>query len=253
MKIALLQYAPEWENIENNIITVNEMLNNCDDDTDLIILPEMSLTGFTMHSHRFAQEIDSEEMLFFINRSKKLKKHIFAGLIEKEEGEFFNSLIHFNSDGLINARYRKIHLFSMANEHKFYNAEKEPVITKTGNVHIGLSICYDLRFPELYRFYGKEKTEIIINIANWPVPRIEHWKALLRARAIENQCYMIGVNRIGKDPYNEYNGASSVYDPLGNEILTAEDEENVFTVDLDISKVYEVREKLPFLDDIKLI
>ena len=253
MKIAIIQYSPEWENIENNIITVNEMIDNSVGNADLIILPEMSLTGFTMHAANFAQDIDSDEMLYLINKSKKIKKHIFAGIIEKDDGEYYNSLIHFENNGLINARYRKIHLFSMAKENKFYVAEKTPIITKIDDFHIGLSICYDLRYPELYRFYGKEKAEVIVNIANWPIPRIEHWKVLLRARAIENQCYMIGVNRVGKDPYNEYNGCSAVYDPMGSELLLADDKEEVFTVDINISRVKQIREELPFLDDIKLI
>lgn len=253
MKFALIQYSPEWENIENNIIKLEKVLNGIAKDVDAIIFPEMTLTGFTMHSKEFAQDIDSAGMLYFINKSFKLKKHFFAGIIELDKEKYFNTLFHFDDRGIITARYRKIHLFSPAKENKFYSSEKEPVITKIGDVHIGLSICYDLRFPELYRFYAKEKVEVIVDIANWPVPRIEHWKALLRARAIENQCYTIGVNRVGKDPFNEYNGASAVFDPLGNEILLAGNEEKIYTVDLDISKVKEAREELPFLDDIKLI
>jgi len=253
MKFALIQYSPEWENIENNIVTLEEILNDTVKDVDAIIFPEMTLTGFTMHSKEFAQDIDSSGMLYFINKSSKLKKHIFAGIIELDKEKYFNTLFHFDNKGIITARYRKIHLFSPAKENKFYNAAKEPVITKIGNVHIGLSICYDLRFPELYRFYAKQKVEVIIDIANWPVPRIEHWKTLLKARAIENQCFMIGVNRVGKDPFNEYSGCSTVYDPMGNELLSAGNEEMVFTVDLDISKVKKVREDLPFLDDMKLI
>ncbi len=251
MKVGLVQYSPEWENVRGNIAKLENLLTKNGD--DLLIFPEMTLTGFTMHPGQFAEEIDGEGFIYFIKKSAALKKHIFAGIIEKDDGKFFNSLIHFDDKGLITARYRKIHLFSMSGENKFYSAGADAVVTKTGKTKIGLSICYDLRFPELYRFYAKEKTEVIVDIANWPVQRIEHWKHLLKARAIENQCFMIGVNRTGTDPFNKYNGCSAVYDPLGNEILLAGDDEKIFSVELELETVTKVRTELPFLNDIKMI
>jgi predicted amidohydrolase len=118
---------------------------------------------------------------------------------------------------------------------------------------IGLSICYDLRFPELYRLYAKEKVDVMINIANWPVTRIEHWKTLLKARAIENQFYMIGVNRTGDDPQYNYCGATAVFDPLGNEQIMTDDRVGIFEVKLNLDEVNRVRTDLPFLNDMKLI
>ena len=126
-------------------------------------------------------------------------------------------------------------------------------LTKIKKWKIGLTICYDLRFPELFRKYGKKRAHIIVNIANWPDTRIEHWRTLLKAGAIENQCYVAGVNRVGKDPKLNYVGHSSVFDPMGKEIVAVENEEKVIVVDLDKNYVNEVREKFPFLDDIKLI
>ena len=119
--------------------------------------------------------------------------------------------------------------------------------------NVGLSICYDLRFPELYRQYGKVKSELIIVIANWPDTRIEHWRALLKARAIENQCYVAGVNRVGKDLKLNYNGYSAVSDPMGNELTTQADIEKILTADISLKIVEETRTKLPFLNDIYLI
>jgi predicted amidohydrolase len=253
MRIGLVQYSPEWENPEKNILRIGEMIKSLNSKVDLLIFPELSLTGFTMNSKYFAEDLDGVSTQYFIKLSQKLKTNIFAGIIEKSEDGIFNSLVHFNSDGLINARYRKIHPFGYANEDQNYRAGDENVITKIENSKFGLSICYDLRFPELYRLYAKERVHVLINIANWPVARIEHWRTLLKARAIENQCFMIGVNRVGNDPHLQYNGCSSVYDPMGNEIISIGDEENIFISELDPQLVEDVRNKLPFLDDIRLI
>ncbi|MCF8241591.1 MAG: carbon-nitrogen family hydrolase [Melioribacteraceae bacterium] len=253
MKVGLIQYSPDWENRENNIIMINELIADSKEDTDLLILPELTLTGFTMQSEKFAEDIDGISTKYFIDLAQKTKKHIFAGLIERYEDKFYNNLIHFDNYGLITARYRKIHPFTFANEEQHYSAGDETVITKIDKIQIGLSICYDLRFPELYRYYAKEKVEIIINIANWPVKRIEHWRKLIQARAIENQCYFIGVNRIGKDPSLEYNGHSCVVDPMGNFIAENEGEQKIITAEIDFDLLYDIRQKLPFLNDIKLM
>jgi predicted amidohydrolase len=154
---------------------------------------------------------------------------------------------------LVTARYRKIHPFSFADEQKYYSAGNETVITKYENHAIGLTICYDLRFPELYRLYAKERVSIMIDIANWPVKRIEHWKHLLKSRAIENQCFVIGVNRVGTDPFNEYNGYSGIFDPMGEEIILVEGRESLITTEINLDAVENTRKSLPFLNDITLI
>lgn len=252
MKLGLVQYSPAWENPEENIIKIDAMFQKNKTKFDLVIFPELSLTGFTMDSQKFSEDIDGISTKYFINLAQQLRTNIFAGVIEKSNDGIFNSLVHVDPNGLIAARYRKIHPFSFANEDKFYNAANEIVITKIDNVKIGLSICYDLRFPELYRLYAKEGVEIIINIANWPITRIDHWRTLLKARAIENQCFMIGVNRVGNDPFYSYNGYSSVYDPMGVELESLIDEEEIIECEIDVNKVTEVRNKLPFLKNIKL-
>ena len=253
MKIGIIQYSPEWENVEANISTIESIVEKQITDEDMLVFPEMTLTGFTMESEKYAEELDGTGTKYFISLAQRLKKNVFAGLIERSDDKVYNTLVHFDPNGIVEARYRKIHPFSYANENKFYDAAKEPLITKIDQVKIGLSVCYDLRFPELYRLYGKERTEIMVNIANWPVKRIEHWKHLLKARAIENQCFMIGVNRVGSDPFNEYNGYSAIYDSMGEEILMCDDDEGLYGAEIDISKVSDVRGKLPFLQDIKLI
>ncbi len=252
MKIGLAQFAPEWENPQKSIHKIETLLDKSDKDFDLLIFPELSLTGFTMNCERFADEIDGIGTQLFMHISSMLGTNIFAGIIEQDVHRFYNTLVHFDN-GLIKARYRKIHPFSLGDEDKHFTSSHEIVVTEIDHIKFGLSICYDLRFPELYRLYAKEKVEVMVNIASWPVQRIEHWKALLKARAIENQCYMIGVNRVGEEPNHKYNGCSAIFDPMGNSIFIAEDEENIFIRDIDLNFVKETRNKLPFLNDIKLI
>jgi predicted amidohydrolase len=206
-----------------------------------------------MKSNDFAEELEGESYLFFSSLARKIKCAMMYGVIEKGKKKNFNTLVHLNNQGKVLSTYRKIHPFSYSKENVFFGKGKETVITKVKGVKIGLSICYDLRFPELYRFYAKEKVHLIVDIANWPDTRIEHWRALLKARAIENQCYVIGVNRVGDDPKLHYNGFSSLYDPLGKEIASVENEEKVIAVEIDKLYVDDVRRKLPFLNDMRLI
>lgn len=253
IKAGLVQFSPVWETPEENIKIIDKFFAEKAIDCDMLVFPEMTLTGFTMHSREFAEEIDGISTLYFINLARKLKKHIFAGIIEKDGENIYNSLVHFDDKGIINARYRKIHPYSCAHEDANYTAGDTLVITKIGSVKIGLSICYDLRFPELYRIYGKTRADMIINIANWPIQRIDHWKTLIKARAIENQCFMIGVNRTGTDPKNSYNGFSGIFDPMGYQLSLVDNEEGVFVTELELDKVKETRDTLPFLNDIKMI
>ena len=253
MKVALLQYSPKWEDPNETIEIIESLIAKSDlADVSLLVFPEMSLTGFTMNSQKFAEEMDGVSFRYFMQLSRKLKKHIFAGIIEKDGDDIYNSLIHFDGKGLIGIIYRKIHPFSFAKEDKHYKAGNETITTKIDGITFGLSICYDLRFPELYRQYGKDRVDVLVNIANWPIARINHWDSLLQARAIENQCFMIGVNRIGNDPYLEYPGHSTVINPMG-EVLEKKLTENIAVVEIEKDEVENLRKKLPFLEDIKLL
>jgi len=253
MKIGLVQFSPEWEKPEKNIDKIENLLNNFKIDCDMLVFPELTLTGFTMNVSEFAEDIDGTSTKYFMNLSRRLKTNVFAGIIENSEEGIYNSLVHFENNGLIAARYRKIHPYTKADEDKYYKSSNELVITKVEQTRIGLSICYDIRFPELYRFYSKSGIDIIINIANWPIPRIEHWRTLLKARAIENQAFVIGVNRVGDDHSNSYNGSSSIFDPMGNEIINAGNKEIIAVTEINLDAIRDVRSKLPFLKDIKLI
>jgi predicted amidohydrolase len=253
MKIALLQYSPIWENKEKSKQKIKGMIESVKEKFDVLLLPEMSLTGFSMNTNLISETIYGDSFNFFSNLALEKKIDILAGFVEKSKSKPFNTLIHINKNGNLIKLYRKIHPFSYAKEDKYFNAGKRPAISKFGKWKIGLSICYDLRFPELYRKYAKKRVHLIVNIANWPDTRIEHWRALLKARAIENQCYMIGVNRVGKDIKLNYNGFSSVFDPMGNEICSSVDQETILIAEIDKNFVTEIRNNLPFLDDMKLI
>jgi len=252
MKIALVQYSPAWEDKEMNKKKILSLLQDIQE-VELFIFPEMTLTGFTMKSKEMSETIQGESFRFFSSIAKELASNIFAGIIERRNKRNYNTLIHIKPDGNLVKLYRKVHPFSYSGENENYYAGVKPALTKIRNWKIGLTICYDLRFPELFRKYGKKRAHLIVNIANWPDTRIEHWRTLLKSRAIENQCYVAGVNRVGKDPKLNYVGFSSVFDPMGKEIMAVENEEKVIVVDIDKNYVNEVREKFPFLDDIKLI
>jgi predicted amidohydrolase len=253
MNIHLVQYDIIWENKKKNQQKILKLLTDEISPGSLMVFPEMTLTGFSMNTGNLAETFNGESFNFFTQLAIKYSSDVIAGIIEKGEGKFFNTLLHISSKGILINSYKKIHPFSYSNENKFYTGGNKPVVTKINEWKTGLSICYDLRFPELFRHYAKERVDLIINIANWPIPRIEHWRTLLKARAIENQCYVAGVNRIGKDPNGQYNGFSSLFDPMGKEVISAENEEKIITIEIDKENVKQVREKLPFLNDIKLI
>lgn len=253
MKLTLVQYNPEWENKTANMKKLLTMLQSKTIVGNVLIFPEMTLTGFTMNASSMAENMRRKSLNFFSDFAVDKKVHVFAGLIEQSGKNLYNSLVHLDTNGKLKTKYQKIHPFSYSNEDKFYTAGKKLSIAKVDEWKIGLSICYDLRFPELFRFYAKQKVDLIINIANWPVTRIEHWRTLLKARAIENQCYVAGVNRVGDDKKFHYNGYSSVFDPMGKEIISVKNKETILTAEIDKDYVKEVRKKLPFLNDIKLI
>ena len=253
MKVGLVQYSPAWEDKKQNMEKLNKLLKGKCSDEEILIFPEMALTGFTMKGNEFAEDIDGESISYFMNLAREYNKHVMAGIIENFDNKIYNTLFHFDNNGLILARYRKIHLFSLSGENENYIEGDEPVITKMGKTTIGLTICYDLRFPELYRQYAKERVDIIVNIASWPVQRVSHWVHLLKARAIENQCFMIGVNRVGNDPTLQYNGCSGVFDPMGKELVIQKETETIISSELNLNLTKRTREELPFLNDMKMI
>ncbi|MGE5430541.1 MAG: nitrilase-related carbon-nitrogen hydrolase [Syntrophomonadaceae bacterium] len=252
MKIGLVQYAPVWENKQENRIKLDNLIEKAQESYSLLIFPEMTLTGFTMNSSAFAEEEGGSSCQYFADVARGLNTEVIAGFIEKADSKIYNSLVHYSAGGVLKSKYRKIHPFSYSGENVHYSRGEKPVVSSSEKWKIGLSICYDLRFPELFRSYAKERTELMVVIANWPVRRIEHWKALLKARAIENQCYIAAVNRVGTDPGNEYNGFSSIISPMGEELAVLADCEIVSGTEISFDSLAEIRNRLPFLNDMFL-
>jgi len=247
MKIALIQAPLVWENPEANRGYFEEKIKSVSNEIDLVVLPEMFSTGFTMNPSEVWETMDGETISLLKNLAKAKNFAITGSLIIKENNTFYNRLVFIFPSGEIR-NYDKRHLFSLAGEEKNYTAGNEKLIVDYLGWKICPLICYDLRFPVFAR--NVENYDLLLYVANWPTQRIQAWDILLKARAVENICYTIGVNRIGEDGNNHpYPGHSQVLDFLGNYILKPQISEQIFTIELDKNQMLESRKKLGFLND----
>jgi predicted amidohydrolase len=254
MKIALLQLDIIWEakdiNIEKAELYIKKASDNC---CDVAVLPEMFNTGFSMNISKIAEDEEGTTHKRLSELAKKYHINIIAGYSIKKEHEDKgrNIAAFYNRKGIKIAEYSKIHPFSYADEDKKYNSGKNPILFEIEGIPASVFICYDLRFPEIFRTVS-DKVYLIFVIANWPASRIQHWDILLKARAIENQCFIIGVNRIGFDGNRiYYNGHSQIISPWGDAIVMADETAEYIDSEIDIDLVKEIREKYPFLKDKK--
>ena len=247
MKIALIQTELIWENPKENRILLQDEINSVSHDIDIIVLPEMFTSGFTMNPESVAESMQGETIFWLQNLAKSKNCAITGSLVITENGNFYNRLVFVFPDGKIET-YNKRHLFTLACEHKVYTAGKDKLIVDYNGFKICALICYDLRFPVFSR--NTENYDLLLYVANWPKVRIKAWDILLQARAIENMSYVIGVNRIGLDGNNhEYVGHSQAIDYLGNSILEPQESAGIFYAELHKNDLKETRNKLAFLDD----
>ena len=255
MKVALVSLNQSWENKAENKQKVGETLaliaEHCTN-TDLVVYPEMTLTGFTMESQKVKEdELSSETITFFKEQAKKYKVSIAFGVVLSKGEKATNNLVVVSEQGVLGT-YAKIHPFSYAGENDYYQAGDELKKLTIGGATIGLTICYDLRFPELYQAYSKD-CSVILNIANWPERRVSHWRALNKARAIENQVFMIAVNRIGTDGKGlQYVFSSNIVSPYGEELKGTSLSEEVVVYDLNLEEVAQYRAEFPVKNDRKI-
>ncbi|OXA82566.1 Predicted amidohydrolase [Flavobacterium aquidurense] len=247
MIVTLIQSDLYWEDPSENRKKFESKINQIDSEVNLIVLPEMFSTGFTMNASEVAETMQGETVLWMQRVAKQRKCAITGSLIIAENNQFYNRMLFVFPSGEIQY-YDKRHLFSLAGEDRTYTGGKEKVIVDYLGWKICLQICYDLRFPVFVR--NVENYDLILYVANWPKVRTNAWDILLKARAVENLSYVIGVNRIGLDTHNyEHIGHSQVVDYLGDYILEPEETEGVFRVELDKIKMLETRKKLDFLSD----
>ena len=217
------------------------------EEVDLIVLPEMFSSGFTMNPKAVAETMTGETIAWLQHLAQAKDCAITGSLVIEENGKYYNRLVFVYPNGELKT-YDKRHLFTLAGEDKIYTKGSEKAIVNYNNWNICLQICYDLRFPVFAR--NVENYDLLLYVANWPKPRINAWDALLKARAIENMCYTIGVNRIGEDANQlEYPGHSKAIDFLGNTLVDCENELGIFIFELDKNTQNETREKFNFLND----
>lgn len=247
MKVALIQSPLSWENPTANRDHFEEKINALTEKVDLIVLPEMFSTGFTMNPEAVFETMEGETIQWLQSLAKAKNSAITGSLIIKENESFYNRLVFVFPSGEVQF-YDKRHLFTLAGEDKVYTAGREKLIVEYQGWKICPLICYDLRFPVFAR--NVEDYEVLIYVANWPKQRVNAWDILLQARSVENLCYTIGVNRMGFDTNNlEYNGHSQAFDFLGNYILEPQESEGVFVIELNKERLLETRKRLSFLDD----
>ena len=246
MKVTILQRDIVWADPKENVRRADEAIDS-NPGSDLYILPEMFSTGFCTQPEGIAEPAENDTLEWMKSKAAGIDAAIAGSVAVHEDGKYYNRFHFVTPDGDVTI-YDKKHLFTFGGEHEHFTAGDKRVIMNYKGVRILLEICYDLRFPIWSRNRGDY--DMIIYVASWPTPRVEAWKALLAARAIENQCYVAGVNRVGTDPGNEYCGGSRVIDPYGKIIASCEDgKEMEVTAEVDMDGLEAFRDRFPVLND----
>lgn len=251
ISVTLIQSDLAWEDKTANLLQFEKKINSIKEASQIIVLPEMFSTGFSMKPSELAEKMDGETVQWMKRIAAEQKKIITGSIIIEENNQYFNRLLWVLPNGTVGV-YDKRHRFAFAGEDNFYTAGSKRLITSVNGWKINTQVCYDLRFPVWARQRSNEEPEfdILLYVANWPERRNHAWKSLLIARAIENQCYVIGVNRVGKDGNDiEHSGDTILVDPLGDVIYTKAHVEEISTHTLSKEKLLEVRAKFPFWKD----
>ena len=250
MRIAGLQLDTVWEDRKTNYRRVKEFARIAKEKgADLLVLPEMFSTGFSMNLGVTMEDDNGPTTRFFRSIATSYQIAVLGGVVLKgQNGRGRNCARAIDADGNILATYAKCHLFSFMEEDKYHESGLSPQVFELKGVRVSPFICYDLRFPEIFRAVADD-VHLMVIIASWPAARQQHWDVLLPARAVENQCYMLGINRVGQGDGLIYKGGSAMYGPLGNRIAFAGDQEALVLADVDLHHVDKVRSEMPFLKD----
>lgn len=241
LTVTLIQTEIVWEDIPANLTMLDGKIDGISDKTDVIILPEMFTTGFTLNVGKVAESITGPAVSWIVAKARQKQAHILGSLIIEEGKKYFNRLVWATPAGQI-LTYDKKHLFRMGDEHKVFSPGNRHLTVEVNGWKLRPFICYDLRFPVWCRNIGNAY-DAAIYVANWPDRRELHWKTLLQARAIENQCYVIGVNRVGESGSGlTYSGDSSIIAPVGDILFTQADTPCIHTAVLNYDRIREYRE-----------
>jgi predicted amidohydrolase len=255
LRVVLGEYDTSWHDPITSLVRASALVRGAATrGAHLVMLPEMCLSGFTMEPKDHAVPLDSPHVRSLARLAAENGVHLLAGVAAREtvdsREQFVNTALLFGPSGELEASYRKQKLFAFANEHAAYEPGEGPAIATVRGVRVALFVCYDLRFPELFRAVAPDVDAMLI-IANWPAGRRAHWDALLPARAIENQCYVLGVNRLGDAGGLSYDGGSAAYDPWGERLTpTPSADDAPGPVVLSAERVAEIRGRYPFIRDL---
>lgn len=251
MKIGCIQLNVAFGDVEKNFTRAEAFIRDAaSKGAELVILPEMWNTGYALEKLGELADVNGERTKKFLQAlASELHIHIVGGSVATKKGEgFFNTMYTVDSDGELVGEYDKAHLFRLMDEHLYLSAGEGKNNFELGDIQAAGVICYDIRFPEWLRLHALNGAKVIFVSAQWPTARIDHWKTLLQARAIENQSFIIAVNRISHKKEN-FNGQSMVIEPWGEVLWTGSENEELAIIDVDFSKVDEVRKKIPVYDD----
>jgi omega-amidase len=251
MKIGCIQLSVRYGKVEDNYQQAERCIREAaEKGAEIVVLPEMWNTGYDLKNLAHIADVNGERSLnFFTSLAKELHIHIIGGSVAtNRNGEFFNTMYTVNKDGVMVGEYDKAHLFRALDEHLYLQSGDKTNIFKLDELVAGGVICYDIRFPEWLRVHALEGAQVLFVPAQWPTERIDHWQTLLRARAIENQCYIVAVNRTARNVQN-YNGHSMIIEPWGDIIWLGGESEEVAVIDVDFSKVEEIRNRIPVYED----
>ncbi|WP_341322256.1 carbon-nitrogen family hydrolase [Solibacillus sp. FSL H8-0523] len=251
MKIGCIQLNVGFGKVDENYKRAEKLIREAAaGGAKIIVLPEMWNTGYALEKLAELADENGERSKGFLSKlAKELAVHIVGGSVAvKREGEFFNTMYTYNKDGELVGEYSKVHLFRLMDEHLYLQAGNAMNRFNLDGLEAGGAICYDIRFPEWLRAQALDGAKVLFIPAQWPTPRIDHWKILLQARAIENQCFVIAVNRIARKVEN-FNGQSMVIGPWGEVLWTGAEDEELAIIDVDFSSVDEVRERIPVYED----
>lgn len=253
MTVHCCQFDISWENRPENFRRARALLDRCRVlPGSLVVLSEMFATGFSMNTRKIAEPKEGQTTNFLREMATNKQAYLVGGLVRRASGnKCLNEAVCIAPSGRTLVRYAKLQPFTPGGESKHYCAGKAVALFRWDKLKVAVFVCYDLRFPELFRIGVQRGADLFVVIANWPSPRHAHWGALLRARAIENQAYVVGVNRCGRDPNFDYAGESIVIDPLGHVIGRGGRRESVISAELDPSTPRRWRREFPVLADIR--